>query len=378
MTGKHPARFGVVNNHVGTSIKNEVTLAQSLKNAGYATCHIGKWHLGNGEMRPESKGYDTVIGTNGGGLPSSYFYPFSAKQKGMELYNVPDLEEFKPGDHLVGCLAKKATDYIKQNKDKPFFMSLWHYAVHTPLMAKKEKIEKYKNLLRPGLRHHDPKLAALTEHLDDSIGELLKTLDEQGIADNTIVIFLSDNGGFNTSNYPLRGEKGTLYEGGTRVPLLIRWKGVTKAATSCDTLVVGHDLYPTMLSMAGISAQDFPKGLDGMDIVPLLKKPEDSLDRDEFHWLRWPVLSHYCQFKDWVPTGSVRKGDRKLIEYYETSDGRNKHSYELYNLKNDISETNNLADSMPDKVDELKKLMNQWLKNVKAPVYDKNMYAIHD
>jgi len=257
-------------------------------------------------------------------------------------------------------------NFIETNKDQPFFLYLPHYAVHTPLQAKAELIEKYKK--KAGSNgQNNPKYAAMIESTDQGVGRILDKLDELGLTDDTIVFFFSDNGGVKgiTSSEPLRGGKGMLYEGGIREPMAVRWPGVVKPGTTSDTPVIGVDLYPTILEMADALTPE-GKLLDGESIVPLLKGQSD-LDRKAIFW-HFPA---YLQGKAegardphfrTRPAGAVRAGDFKLIEYFE--DG----ALELYNLTDDIAEKNNLADTMPEKAAELHTLMLAWRKEVNAPV----------
>ncbi len=377
MTGKYPARLGVICNDVMSSIKTVPTLAERLKANGYTTAHIGKWHLGNGLLRPDKQGFDLSIASNSAGMPASFHYPF--KNKNRSNFDVPDLEGYGSGDHLTDCITDKAIEFIQQNKSKPFFLYQSYYAVHTPIEANAEKVAKYKAKLaaNPGTRHNNPTYAGLIEHLDDSVGRILKALETEGIADNTIVIFFSDNGGTaaaETSNYPLRSFKASLYEGGTRVPVFVRWPGATTADSKCDVPVIGHDLYPTILSMAGGTPD--PNNLpDGVDISSLMKDPSGTLSREALHWLCYPKAVHYKSSSEIrFPMGSIRKGDWKLVECFPTIDGKHKYSLSLYNLSNDIGETTNLIEKEPSKTNELLQEMYQWRQSTAAPVYDIQMY----
>ncbi len=332
-----------------------VTIADALKTAGYTSACIGKWHLGNKEpYRPQDRGFDVVVARTHGG----HF----DKQR----------------NYLTDTLTDKAIEFIDANKDKPFFLYLAHHAVHTPIQAKKELIAKYKKE-KPDKFHNNPTYAAMIESVDQSVGKVLDKLDELTLAENTVVIFYSDNGGYGnaTSMAPLRGSKGMLYEGGIRVPLLIRWPGVTKPRSKCDVPVIGIDFYPTMLQIAKAKK---PKKhiLDGTSILPLLKRA-DKLKRKAIFWHFPAYLEPYNEKqKPWrtTPAGAVRMGDWKLIEFFE--DNR----IELYNLRDDISEKNNLAASNPDKAKELHDLLADWRKKTKAPVpteknpkYDPNAAA---
>ena len=374
MTGKYPARLGVVNNSTGNALENQYTLAQALKECGYQTCHLGKWHIGNDLQRPELRGFDVSIGSNFSGMPASYFYPFARGENNKK--NVPDLEDFDKGDHLTDCLTSRAVDYINEHKDGPFFMYFAYYAVHTPIQASPDKVSKYEELIKPdlGLRHRNPAYAGLVEHLDNSVMSILATLDEAGIAKNTIVVFFSDNGGATvTNNYPMRSWKGTCYEGGVRVPMYVRWKGVTKAGDVCDEPVIGHDLYPTFLSMAGGKITSRNADIDGVDLTGLMKKTKSTINRS-LHWLRYPVKAHYASDGITFPYGAIRNGNYKLIEKIATLDGKQKPGYELYDLETDPREITNLVDSIPGKFKELKMEMEAWRTGVNAPVFDPHMY----
>ena len=335
-----------------------VTIAEAIKPAGYVSASIGKWHLGDDpEFGPIAQGFDVNVGGYSAGHPQKgYFVP----------YKNPKLSEGPPGEYLTDRLTDEALNFIETNKDRPFFLYLPHYAVHTPLQAKEELIEKYKN--KPGSNgQNNPKYAAMIESTDQGVGRILDKLDELGLAEDTIVFFFSDNGGVRTitSNQPLRGGKGMLYEGGIREPMAVCWPGVVEPGSTCDTPVIGIDLFPTILEMIDVPVPE-DKLLDGKSIVPLLKRKGD-LDREAIFW-HFPAYlqgkaegardSHFRT----RPAGAVRAGDWKLIEYFEDGD------LELYNLADDISEKNNLVDTMPEKAAELRQLMLDWRQEVNAPV----------
>ncbi len=378
MTGMYPASLGIISNDRKSAVGEVPTLAERLKTAGYTTCHIGKWHLGNDSLRPENQGFDQSIASNLAGQPASFFYPFKNSQPGS--FDVPDLEDYSAGDHLTECMTDKAVEFIKKNKEGPFFLYQCYYAVHTPIGAKPEKIAKYQAKLaaNPHTRHNNPTYAGLIEHLDDSVGRILQTLEAEGIAENTIVIFFSDNGGtnvVNTSNYPLRSFKGSCYEGGTRVPMFVRWPEVTMPNSKCSVPVIGHDLYPTILSMAGGNPD--PNHLpDGVDISPLMNNPSDALSRAALHWLCYPMPVHYKSNSSLrFPMGAIRKGNWKLVECFPTADGKHQYNLSLYDLASDIGETMNLIAAEPAKVNELLQEMYQWRESAGAPVYDIKMYG---
>ncbi len=331
-----------------------VTLAESLKAAGYVTATMGKWHLG---ADPTTQGFDVNIagkhwgGPSGGGYHSPYKYP--------------NLVNREKGEYLTDRLGAEACEFIESNKDKPFFLYLTHYAVHTPIQGKADLTAKYKKK-KPVGGHNNPAYAAMVESMDDSIGAVQATLKRLKLDDNTIVIFFADNGGHGgvTSNAPLRGSKGMLYEGGIREPLAIKWPGVTKPGSTCHEPVIAVDFYPTLLDAARAKR---PKNyqLDGVSLTPLLRDASASLGRAALHWHFPCYLQGYTPrhgpFRT-TPAAAIRTGDWKLIEFFE--DGK----LELYNLKDDLSEKNNLAKKMPSKTKELHAAMLKWRKETKAPV----------
>ena len=223
----------------------ETTIAERLRAAGYATASIGKWHLGREEARPEDYGFDYSVAGSGRGSPASYFSP----------YKNPYLKDGPKGEFLSDRLTDEALKWIETNKSKPFFLYLPHFAVHTPIQAKADVTAKYQKALEasPNSLHTNAQYAALTESVDDSVGRILRKLEELKLADRTIVIFTSDNGGSIkfTSNSPLRSGKASNYEGGVRVPLIVRWPGVVKPGSVCETPVISPDFYPTFLEVAG-------------------------------------------------------------------------------------------------------------------------------
>lgn len=380
MTGKYPARLKLTNFLVGdrrgklnpahyvhqVSLE-EVTIAEALKEAGYINCFVGKWHLGGKSYWPEDQGFDINIGGTNSGAPKSYFWP--------QWQGNPPIEG-RPGEYLTDRLTDEALRFLEGNKDKPFLLYLSHYAVHLPLQAKQNMIEKYQakganlppskipRFLPEGnnqtrqMQDH-PVFAAMVESMDESVGRVMKKLKELGIADNTIVIFTSDNGGTSTaeghptSNIPLRAGKGWLYEGGIREPLIIKWPGVTKPGSICDVPVVSTDFFPTMFEMAGLSTKP-QQHIDGVSLVPLLKGKK-SLDREAIFW-------HYPHYSNQGggPSGAVRAGDYKLIEFYEDN------HLELYNIKEDISEKTNLVPQMPQETTKLYQMLKDWRKEVDA------------
>lgn len=376
MTGKYPARLHITDWIGGEAAPEnsrfklpdwqkhlpleEVTLAEALKKEGYATAHIGKWHLGGGEFLPQHQGFDTNIAGGETGHPASYFWPYGATNN---EHHVPDLAERggRKGEYLTDQLTDEAVAFIKSHQDGPFYLNFCHYAVHAPLMGKQELIDQAAD--RPGADGQSNTVyAAMIKSVDESVGRILKTLDELHLASNTIVVFTSDNGGAihfgqppATSNYPLRGGKGFAYEGGLRVPLLIKMPGMTHAGTVCDTPVITMDFFPTLLELAGADKSASRTAVDGVSFVPLLRG-EKELPHRELFW-HYP---HYWDGGKISPYSVTRIGDWKLIRFYETG------TEELYDLKDDLSETNNLAAADPAKRKELSARLDAWLKEVGA------------
>ena len=331
------------------------TLPERLKRAGYATGFFGKWHLagvprrhGKGLERyyPEKQGYDVNIGGCAHGGPPSFFDPY-------RIHNLPDR---KPGEYLPDRLADEAIAFLRKNKNKskPFFLTLWNYTVHWPMQAPKSLVEKYQKRKGPGVK--DPRYAAMTEAMDASIGRILKALEAEKLADNTLVIFTSDNGAFLgvADLRPLRLGKGYLYEGGIRVPLIVRWPGVVKPGTVCKTPVISTDFFPTLLQAAGVKSKA-GETLDGESLLPVLKQT-GRLKRDAIHF-------HYPNYA-WHGSNrlgsAIRKGHYKLIQ--RADDG----SVELYDLSEDLSEKRDLAKSKPQVAAKLKKELAAWLRETKA------------
>ncbi len=328
----------------------ETTLAEALKQADYATFFAGKWHLGPEGYWPENQGFDINKGGCEKGHPSGYFSP----------YGNPRLEDGPKGEHLPDRLATETAKFIEANKDKPFLAYLSFYSVHIPLMSRKDLQEKYEQKkeklhlqetwdsegdckVRQTQAH--PVYGGMVEAMDLAVGKVLDKVKALGLENDTIVIFMSDNGGLSTSegsptsNLPLRGGKGWLYEGGIREPMIIKWPGVSKPGSVCGQYVISMDFYPTMLETACLPAM--PKQhLDGMSMVPLLKG--GKLDRGPIFW-------HYPHYgnQGGSPGGAVRDGKWKLLENYE------KKTVELYDLENDIGEKQNLAANRPQIVKQL-------------------------
>lgn len=329
-----------------------VTLAESLKAAGYVTASMGKWHLG---PDPKTQGFDLNVGGNKSGSPrGGYFSP----------YRNPQLNNGPRGEYLTDRLTDEAVRFLKKQRDKPFFLYLPHYAVHTPIQAKADLIARYRRK-KPQGGHNNPTYAAMVDSVDQSVGRILQTLDELELAENTVVIFSSDNGGYGpaTSMKPLRGSKGMLYEGGIRVPLIVRWPGRVAAGSRCDVPVITVDFYPTLLELTRSPAPR-KQILDGESLLPLLLGTGD-LRREALYWHFPAYLQAYRGITGPFrtrPAGAIRSGDYKLIEFFE--DGR----LELYNLQNDIGEQQNLAGKQPQIVKKLHAKLKSWRKSIGAPV----------
>ena len=284
-------------------------------------------------------------------MPTSFFCP---QWKGN-----PPIEG-REGEYLTDRLTDEAVRFIRDNKDHPFFLYLPHYAVHVPIEGKPELVQKYRARLKPGQLQNDPAYAAMIESMDDSVGRILKTLDELRLADHTVAIFTSDNGGLSapewklkpvTSNAPLREGKGHVYEGGIREPFIVHWPGVQARVE--DTPVCGIDLLPTFAEAAGVPASEYA-GIDGISLVGLIRDRKPLAPRS-FYW-------HYPHYSNQLgkPAGAVRRGDFKLIEFYE--DGR----LELYNLPRDPGEQHNLAKEMPDRTRQMHAMLKDWRASVHA------------
>ena len=436
LTGQYPARLGLTDwlpgrkdfsfqklqtvptvQHLPYDIK---TLPQVLKDNGYATAVFGKWHLGEDSASTKRQGFDVHVPEWNKGWPNgSFFSP----------YNMKGLEGGVNGEYLTDRLTDEALKWVEKNKDKPFFLYLSHFAVHDPIQGRGDlvvKYEKKRNQLpkqnqvpyilegnpddadafsRDALtaflkdsghqgikifpdrtakikqRQDNAQFAAMVESMDQSFGKVMKRLSEMGLAENTIVIFFSDNGGmsaanfgnpakkiapcdadkvFSTSNLPLRGAKGWLYEGGIREPLVIYWPGQGQHGVQLDVPVMSTDFYSTILDMLGVDKKPGGNnGVDGMSVVPALKGDASGTEKLKQKPLFWH-FPHYSNHGAQSPGGAVRLGDYKLIEYYENN------TVQLFNLKNDPSEQNDLSKTEPETVKKLRGLLQAWRKNVGA------------
>lgn len=381
-TGKHPARLHMTTWFessskppldrplippvtVGNLPLSEITLAERLRDGGYLTAHVGKWHLGDAAHYPEAQGFDVNIGGTFWGAPATHFFPYSGPfGDAKETRYVPGLAFGEPGEHLADRLTDEAIRILEHVRDRPFFLSLWHYSVHTPIEAPPALVDRFKSKIRPGLGRQHAEYAAMVAHLDAAFGRLLAALDDLGLADRTLVVVASDNGGYVspyrgrtvTTNAPLRSGKGSLYEGGVRVPLLVRWPGRSKPGAESAAPVVTMDLFPTILEAAlPGSPINVSEGLDGESLAPLLVgRPAPQLQNRAlfFHF------PHY--YPTTTPVGAVRRGPWKLLEYFE--DAR----IELYNLDEDPSESTNLADARREIAADLLSQLRRWRLEVDA------------
>jgi arylsulfatase A-like enzyme len=389
LSGQYPPRHGIYT--VGSSergpaqlrkwipVANQtvlkpqaVTIAEALKPAGYVSAAVGKWHLGSyPRTGPAAQGFDVSVGGGPEGHAKSHFSP----------YGIVELQDGPKGEYLADRLTSEAIRFITANTSRPFFLYLPHYAVHTPLEARKELIEKYRKK-KPSQGQEIPEYAAMIESTDQGIGRIVETLEKLGLTSRTVVFFLSDNGGFAqvTSMGPLRGSKGTIYEGGIRVPMIVSWPGTVPPGRVTDIPVSGIDVYPTILEMAGVH-QPRAYILDGDSLLPILSG-SGLLPPRAIFW-HFPVYLEPDSGRrgPWktTPCSAVRQGDWKLIEFFE--DGR----LELYNLKDDIGEKHNLAQTLPDRANELHRVLLDWRASTHAPVptirnpkYDPNAPVVMD
>jgi arylsulfatase A-like enzyme len=367
LTGKYPARLHLTDFLTGRSDRpsqkllrpkfrqylplDERTIARELKERGYVTASIGKWHLGGEAYSPVKHGFDVNVGgTITGSPPGGHF-----------RFRTPTLTARDDHEYLTDRLTEEAEKFMDENKERPFFMYLAHYAVHIPLEAKKHLVAKYQAKAKPTDDQTNALYAAMAESVDDSVGRIMKKLEQLRIADRTVVFFTSDNGGLSvkegpntpaTSNAPLRAGKGFLYEGGIREPLIVKWPGVTPPGSVCSIPVCSIDFFPTIFQMAGGAADSTL--VDGVSLVPLLKQMGE--------WKREALYWHYPHYSNQGgrPSGAVRKGDFKLIEFFENG------KRELYNLRENIGETHDMAATMPAKAETLYAMLKTWRQSVGA------------
>jgi arylsulfatase A-like enzyme len=407
MTGRYPARLGVTDwirarfqdgkipadkknptEYIGSKNKKllcppnalwmeleEITVAEALKSAGYTSCHVGKWHLGADDWYPDRQGFDFNIGGCDFGQPPSYFDPYFRERQGQ----IPTLNRRREGEYLTDREADEAVKFIRRHKDKPFFLYMAHYAVHTPIQGKADLVAKYR--AKKPTNQKNPTYAAMVESVDDAVGKICSVLDELNLAERTIIFFTSDNGGLMsvTDNAPLRAGKGYPYEGGIREPLIVRWpRTKTKVSQARATSgknpakpkpfwcgvshepVTSVDYFPTICEAAG-AALPRDRDIDGVSLLEHLKSNGiKKLGREAIFW-------HFPHYRgDIVPYSIVRAGNWKLIKRYEASPSQRGRAegktFELFNLRTDLSEKNDLSENMPRKVKELDTKLSDWLR----------------
>lgn len=337
----------------------ELTLAEALREAGYSTASIGKWHLGGEPFSmPEHHGFDVNVGGNAHGAPGSYFYPYD----GNWLIPTTGLRarwtlfaEGRPGEYLTDRLTNEAVRYIGEHKDRPFFLYFPHYGVHSPIQGKPGLVSRYE-AVPEDQRQGKPEYAAMVESVDQSVGRVMEALERCEIAGHTLIIFTSDNGGLAsaTKHAPLRGNKGAYYEGGIRVPLIIKWPGKAAPGQVCPVPVTSSDLYPTCLAAAGLPLRP-NQHLDGVNLVPVMTGGK-APGRESLFW-HYP---HYNSHPSSVPSSVIRKGPWKLIQTYDPP------GLELYNLENDLGETADLSGQQARKLAQLKEELAAWKLHVDA------------
>jgi arylsulfatase A-like enzyme len=363
MTGKYPARVGITDWIPGRKdmpsqkllrppMRNELpleerTLAEALRERGYATAHVGKWHLGGEAYLPEKHGFDVnIAGTHAGSPPGGYF-----------TFKTPTFA-LKEGEYLDGRLTDEAIRWVRENKEKPFFLYLAHYTVHIPLQPRKDLLARFEAKAKKGGPRENPHYAAMVASMDESVGRVVRALEELGLDRKTVVVFTSDNGGLSvkegpntpaTSNAPLRAGKGHLHEGGIRVPWIVSWPGTVRPGV-CDVPVVSPDLFSTFVELAGGK----PGDVDGLSLAGLLMGGPPPA-REAIYW-------HYPHYSNQggKPGGAVRMGDWKIVEPYED------FRVELYNLKDDPSETTNLAGTDTGRAKAMAEKLDAWRKSVGA------------
>ncbi len=380
MTGKHPAKLHMTvwreaakyppldrrllpPTTIDSLPHEEVTLAEVLRYGGYVTAHVGKWHLGTAEYYAQTQGFDYDIGGSLWGAPQTFFYPYGGAGPFHGLRYVPHLAGGQEGEYLTDRLTDEAIRILRLERTKPVFLHLAYHTVHTPIEGKPEIAERYRERVRAGMRHRNPNLAAMVHSLDENVGRILDALDDLGMSDDTAVFLTSDNGGYVnsyegmqvTDNAPLRSGKGSLYEGGIRVPAIVRWPGVTVPGSVSDVPISSIDYFRTVLAMAGLDIdRDHSRSLDGIDLAPLLRNPGHVPDRAALYF-HYP---HY--YATTSPVSSVRAGAWKLLRYYEDS------RLELYNLTDDIGERHDLSTEEPQRASALLQRLDTWLERNNA------------
>lgn len=397
LTGQFPARVGILDylrpedEPLST---DHTTIAEILRDNGYATAMVGKWHLtgyklngSKNEVRATDHGFDEELVTERKGVGNgANFYPYHFRNDSISWTTVTD-KKLEGKENLTDRITYEGLQFIEKNKDQPFFLYLSHFAPHSILNGKPEVVEKYLQkgkklgkIKRPGTCYlcedkkldaskcthwaseNNPHLAAMIESIDDGVGQIMEKLEELGLAENTLIVFTSDNGGesFVTTNGKLRGGKSDLYEGGIREPLIIKYPKLVQEKSFSDAFTVNIDFYPTFLDIANIKG-DEKQQLDGFSILPILKGENKEIKREEFYW-HYPLDKPH--FLGGSSSGAIRKGEWKLIEFFE------EQKIELYNLSEDEEEEHNLAQKFPEKVKELHSKLETWRNDVGAMMYD--------
>ena len=387
MTGKFPARMGVPGKSYNLEL-SEVTLASALKDGGYATFFAGKWHLSKTpEQMPENQGFDINIAGGHAGAPGSYFFPYTSKKGSHHktAASIHGLEDGVEGEYLNDRLTDETIEFMQshrsKNAEQPFFVYLSHYAVHTPLEAKKDLIKHFEEKLARNdstgpeflskdgttkLQQDNAIYAAMVKSMDESLGRILDSLDQLNIADNTLIVFTSDHGGLSnrgvdnkrelaTSNLPFRAGKGHCYEGGIRVPLVVKYPGTSKAGNVSDAVITGVDHYPTLLKAAGLAYKP-EQHIDGIDYTAAIEGKSFSRST--------PIFWHSPKGRP-TSTGDnncsvIRKDDWKLIDFYDQK------ITELYNLSEDPYEEHNLSQKHPEVTRQLLTTLNAWKSEIGA------------
>lgn len=375
MTGKYPARLHLtdwIQGHKRPNAKlkvpdwqmyldtTELTIAEALKKGGYITAIFGKWHLGDDPVYwPQEQGFDVNIGGYRWGAPGSYFYPYHGYKR--DSLHPPNLEHGEDGEYLTDRLTDETIRFLEKYRDQPFFIYFPHYAVHTPIQAHDSLTAYFEAKVHPGLRHRNAAYAAMIQSVDESVGRIREKIEQLGLDGNTAIFFTSDNGGLElrqiTDNGVIRAGKGSAYEGGVRVPFIAMIPGVTLAGIESHVPVIGMDLYPTILNLAGLPVVEH----DGKNLLPHLRSANEPVNRSTIFW-HYP---HYHQGGA-TPYSAMRKDNYKLIEFFE--DGR----LELYDLSRDIGEETDLSDSLPDLTNQLHQELQVWRGEVDAQYPSEN------
>lgn len=369
LTGQHPGRVGFTGHitaigrhrHPADSailppadlmyLRHElVTIAEALGTAGYVSASIGKWHLGAETHWPLSQGFDLNVAGHTHGSPASYFFPYRKPGQAWnpDMPNL-DLSASSEGEYLTSRLTDEALQFVERNRDRPFFLYLSHYAVHTPLQAPEQMVRKYQRKIDASPSGGNAVYAAMVESVDTSVGRILDQLEAAGVANRTVVILASDNGGLDsvTSNAPLRAGKGHLYEGGIRVPLIVRWPGHGTPGSVVRTPVTNADLFPFIAEVAGLAPSSFDH-LDGRSLGPLI---------DGGPWAPRELIWYYPHYSPQAqaPGAAVLSGDYKLLEFYDPP------RLELYRLQDDLGENEDLARREAATAESLRAKLNAWI-----------------